>query len=39
LSAFDSHFKKELIAYQGKPYSVHRSEAEEKLGELETFSK
>ena len=31
LAAFDSHFKKELIAYQGKPYSVHRSEVEEKI--------
>ncbi|CAI2179417.1 18394_t:CDS:2, partial [Funneliformis geosporum] len=31
LSAFDSHFKKELITYQGKPYSIHRSEAEEKV--------
>jgi|SRR6185437_7252207 len=30
LAAFDSHFKKELLAYQKKPYDVHYAEAKEK---------
>ena len=31
LVAFDNHFKKELLAYQKKPYDIHHSEVKEKI--------
>jgi len=31
LAAFEKHFRKELLAYQKKPYNIHYSEAKEKI--------
>jgi hypothetical protein len=34
LAAFDNHFKRELLAYQKKPYDIHHAEAKEKIRKI-----
>ena len=34
LAAFENHFKKELLAHQGKPYDVHYAEVKEKIRKI-----
>jgi len=34
LKAFDNDFKKELVAYQGKPYKIHHAEVNEKIRKI-----
>jgi len=31
LAAFEKHFRKELLAYQNKPYNIHYAEVKEKI--------
>lgn len=38
LEAFDNHFKKELLAYQKKPYDIHHAEVKEKIRKIRNIS-
>jgi len=34
LTAFDNHFKPNLLAFQGKPYKIHQTEVKEKINKI-----
>ena len=34
LTVFDNHFKRELLAYQAIPYSIHHAEVKEKISKI-----
>jgi len=37
LAAFDNHFKKELLAYQKKPYDIHYAKVKEKIKRIRSL--